>query len=171
MYKHISNNVDDKIRKLKEKIEEQQNEIDEKNKKIAIMKNGKEFFKVTLKEKDDIIKSTKIVNENLKKEKISIIGISTQKDKVIGEKQKVILEKVQQIGELKEEIDSINVTLQRKENELKSKTGNFSNIINSLEIKLNSKENEIEMKNKDLNSLKLRSQMSNVTILKKIIIY
>ena len=64
-----------------------------------------------------------------------------QRKYVIEEKQKVILEKVQKIGELKEEIDSINVTLQRKENELKSKTENFSNIINSLEIKLNSKEN------------------------------
>ena len=67
---------------------------------------------------------------------------------------------------MKEEIDSINVTLQRKENELKSKTGNFSNIINSLEIKLNSKENEIEMKNKDLNNLKISNQTTNVAGIK-----
>ena len=48
-----------------------------------------------------------------------------QRKYVIEEKQKVILEKVQKIGELKEEIDSINVTLHRDENELKSKTENF----------------------------------------------
>ena len=84
------------------------------------------------------------------------------------EKQKVITEKVKQIGELKEEINSNNVTLKRKERELKSKTEHFSNLINNLEIKINSKEKEIEMKNNDLKSLKLNNQTYNVNLAEKV---
>ena len=84
------------------------------------------------------------------------------------EKQKVITEKVKQIGELKEEINSNNVTLKRKERELKSKTEHFSNLINNLEIKINSKEKETEMKNNDLKSRKLNNQTYNVNLAEKV---